>query len=324
MIVFESIDQFLNEDLGTLKPFGDIPKEWKDKLLKTASYKGMGGENSEVIELTSDADYKTFLKHLKDEKLILAIIKKDGRSEFMLERDPETPSKFKGRKASEEYSVIKAKRDKEQKAREAERAARESAQKQNESNNPPKVDEINERMRGGRHHYDAADLGKMSVPEIQEWLKRQEKENPNSKYQIFLIFADVERGKKRQKRLDLRNIEDPLTPGQYRSDKTKTQKERYEIFSEKKRAKLDKELDRVLDDFKQQIIDNFDKSIEKIVYDMRRGYSWNLDIKTIGEALLKGVDMTELKKFTEAYDAIEPGGTPDAPQAAKKLKNLGF
>jgi hypothetical protein len=319
MLVSESLNEFLNEDLGTLKPFEDIPKEWKDKLLKTASYKGMGGENSKVLELASDADYKTFLKNLKDESLIIAIIKKDGKSEFMIERDPQTPSKFKVRKANEEYSIQKKRREEEKKAREAERLAREK----NESLNPPKIEEINERMR--KHvHYDSADIGKMSVPEIQEWLERQKKENPNSKYQIFLIFADVERGKKRQKRMELRNIQDPLIAGQNHYEKSGSQKDRYEIFAEKKRAELDKQLDKVLDDFKQQLIDNFEKSMDKIVYDMRRGYSWNLDIKTIGEALLKGVDMTELKKFTEAYDAIEPEGNPDSTKAAKKLKDLGF
>ncbi len=313
MLVNESLYEFLNEDLGTLKPFSDIPKEWKDKLLKTAS---KGGENSKVLELSTDADYKTLLKNLKDESLIIAIIKKDGKSEFMLERDPQTPSKFKVRKGNDEYSFKQKQREK---AREAEILAREK----NESLNPPKIGEINERMRvhGG---YDAANVGKMSVTEIQKWLERQKKENPNSKYQIFLIFADAEREKKRRERMKVRDIEDPLALSSYHYEKTGAQKERYEIFAEQKRAQLDKQLDKVLDDFKQQLVDNFDKSMENIIDDMRRGYSCSLDIKSIGEALLKGVNMTELKKFNAAYDAIEPHGDPDSAKAAKELKKLGF
>jgi len=279
--VFETLNDFLNEDLGTLKPFADIPREWKQKLLKTPLHKGMGGENSEVIELSSEADYKTLLKNLKDEHLIIAIIKQDGISKYMIEKI--SPNKFKVRRADGEYSVTKKKREEDQKAREAERAA----QKANESMNPPKVDEINERrFRGPR--YDSADIGEMSVPQLQEWLERQKKENPDSKYQIFLIFVDIERGKKKQARRNVHDIEDPLASkgGSYNMGKSESQKERYEIFSEKKRAQLDKQLDQVLDNFKQQIIDNFDESIEKIVSDMRRGYSWNLNAKAIGEALL--------------------------------------
>jgi hypothetical protein len=323
MIVSESLDQFLNEDLGTLKPFEDIPKEWKEKLLHTGSYKGQGGEHSIVKELPSNADYKTFLKFLKDETLILSIIKKDGQSTFMIEKI--SANKFKVRRAEGESSIKQKKREAEQKAKEAER------QKSNENLNPPKVDEINERWghgrRGGGTYYDSADVGEMSVPELQKWLERQKTENPNSTYQIFLIFADPERGKKRQERMDIRNVEDPFitTPGSTTREASPVQSQRYDIFAEKKRAKLDKEMDKVLDDFKQQLIDNFDKSMEKTLYDIRRGYSWNLDAKTIGENLMKGVNMTELKKFTEAYDAIEPDNyKKDAAKAAEKLKKLGF
>jgi len=321
MIVSESLEQ-LYEDLGTLKPFKDIPEEWKKKLLHSASYKGMGGEHSLVKELPIDADYKTLLKGLKDDNLIIAIIKKDGKSAFMIERDSNTPNKFNLRKADAEYSIQQKRREAEKKAREAERLARQK----NESLNPPKANEINER-RARVHHYDEADLGKLSIPQIQEWIETQKKENPNSTYQIFLIFVDIERGKKRQERSDIRNIEDPYkgTAETHNTNKefSRKQKERYDIFAEKKRAELDKELDRVLDDFKQQLVDNFDKSMEKIVHDMRRGYSWNVDIKQIGEAILKGVDITELKKFTDAYDAIEPDNyKKDAAEAARKFNAI--
>jgi hypothetical protein len=322
MIVFESLDQFLNENLGTLKQFADIPDEWKKKLLEPGK---QGGRESIVDELPASSDYKTFLKKLKDETLLIAIIKVDGKSTYMIEKI--SPNKFQVKKAAGEYSEIKKRREKE-KAIEAEKQAKET--KQNESFNPPKVDEINERWgHGGRRNqrgYDSADVGEMSVPQLQEWLENQKKAQPNSNYQIFLIFKDPQRIKKRQERNSIRSIEDPLAGGNstYRDDKSQSQKDRYEIFAEKKRAVLDKQLDKVLDNFKQQLIDNFDKSMEKIIYDMRRGYSWNMDSKKIGETLMTGVDMTEIKKFSEAYDAIEPSGTSDSAKASKKLKDLGF
>lgn len=325
MIVFESLDQFLNEDLGTLKPFGDIPDEWKKNLLQPGR---QGGRESIIEELPSSADYKTFLKKLKDENLLIAIIKVDGISTYMIEKI--SPNKFKVKRAAGEHSEIKKKRDEEEKVREAERQAKEI--KPNESFfNPPKVDEINERWgHGGRRnqrYYDSADVGEMSVPQLQEWLERQKKEKPDANYQIFLIFKDPQRMKKRQERWSTQSSnEDPLKvkTSSYNPDKSQSQKDRYEIFAEKKRAVLDKQLDKVLEDLKQQLTDNFDKSMEKIIYDMRRGYSWNLDEKKIGETLMAGVNLTELKKFTAAYDAIEPAGTPDSVKASKKLKDLGF
>lgn len=323
MLVSESLNEFLNEDLGTLKPFGDIPDEWKKKLLEPGR---QGGRDSIVDELPASADYKTFLKKLKDENLLLTIIKVDGKSTYMIEKI--SPNKFKVKRAAGEHSEVKKKRD-EEKAIEAERQAREA--KPNESFNPPKVDEINERWghggrRGNQRYYDSADIGDMSVPQLQEWLERQKKEKPDANYQIFLIFKDPQRMKKRQERHSVNMTDDPLVQrtSSYNPDKSQSQKDRYEIFAEKKRAVLDKQLDKVLENFKQQLIDNFDKSMEKIIYDMRRGYSWNLDGKKIGETLMAGVDMTELKKFSDAYDAIEPSGTPDSVKASKKLKDLGF
>ena len=65
MFVYESLSDFLNEDLGSLKPFSDIPSEWKNEILRTQQG-GRGGMKSKVEELSIDSDYKTFLKKFKD------------------------------------------------------------------------------------------------------------------------------------------------------------------------------------------------------------------------------------------------------------------
>ena len=61
MFVYESLSDFLNEDLGSLKPFSDIPSEWKNDLLQYQRG-GKAGMKSKVEELSIDSDYKTFLK----------------------------------------------------------------------------------------------------------------------------------------------------------------------------------------------------------------------------------------------------------------------
>ena len=315
MIVFESFADFLNEDLGNLKPFGDLPNEWRNLLLAPLTF---GGRESVVEELPLDADYKIWLKKLKDDNLIFCIIKVDGKSRFMIKKI--SPNKFEVKDAKGEYSVKRKIQDEEKRTRDAERLARES--KTNESTNPLKVSKINERR---YHYYDSALVGQMSVPDLQKWLEKEKNQHPESTYQAFLIFKDVNRAKKKSERWTRKNSnDDPLKSDDGYYKKSDKQRDRYEIYAEKKRAELDRQIDKVLDDFKQQLIDNFDKSIEKVVDDMRKGYSWNVDIKTIGEALLKGIDMAELKRFTQAYDAIEPSGDYDSIKSAKKLKDLGF
>jgi hypothetical protein len=319
MIVFESIDQFLNEGLGSLKPFEDIPKEWKQRLLgdKASGYR-LGGENSKVIELPIDADYKTVLKNLKEDSLVFAIIKQDGQSRYMIEKI--SPNKFNVKRADGEYSVRTAKRKEEEAAREAERLKRE--QPKNESLISERWGRSSRRSGGG---YDSSMIGEMSVPDLQKWMAKLQVEKPESKFQLFLIFKDVKRTEKVSQRGKIKQIEDPLVkPSDYYS--SRTQKHRYEIFAEKKRAKIDKQVDQVIDDLKQQITDNFDVAIEKVLSDMRKGYSWNVDAKTIGEKLMSGINLTKLIKFAEAYDAVEPdsGGTKNPNDAAKKLKKLGF
>jgi hypothetical protein len=326
MFVYESLSDFLNEDLGSLKPFSDIPSEWKNEILRTQQG-GRGGMKSKVEELSIDSDYKTFLKKFKDSDFLVAIVKINGKSKYLIASF--STNKFKIKDADQEYSVRKKKREEEDKRREEEIKRREEervASQKNENLNPPKYYELNE-ARGRHQHYDPADLGEKSVPELQGWLKDLKTKNSEDNIQLFIIYADLERRKKISDRSSAKSLEDPLNPqsSHYDPSSSRSQKERYDIFAEKKRAELDKKFDRVLDNFKQQIIDNFDKSMEKTISDIRKGYSWSFDLKTIGENLLKGIDMKELRKFVEAYDAIEPNpAKKDAAEASNKLKKLGF
>jgi hypothetical protein len=287
MFVYESLSDFLNEDLGSLKPFSDIPSEWKNEILRTQQG-GRGGMKSKVEELSIDSDYKTFLKKFKDSDFLVAIVKVNGKSKYLIASF--STNKFKIKDADREEEDKR--REEEIKRREEERVA----SQKNENLNPPKYYELNE-ARGRHQHYDPADLGEKSVPELQGWLKDLKTKNSEDNIQLFIIYADLERRKKIGDRSSARNLEDPLKTSNYDQSSSRSQKERYDIFAEKKRAELDKKFDRVLDNFKQQIIDNFDKSMEKTISDIRKGYSWSFDLKTIGENLLKGIDMRNFESL---------------------------
>jgi len=310
MIVFESLSDFLNEDLGNLKPFADLPPEWKKELLDR--YK-KGGQNSKVELVPWDLDYKAFLSKLKDSNFEVAFVKKDGKTSFSIRRDPKASTKFRMERLEGLYSETKKQREKEK--REREEAIKKTVSGVGES--------LLERR--GYSSPDYALVGTFSTPELQNWMKEQKTKYPNSNYEFYIIYQDKERIEKAQKRQRGRWNDDPMSPSETRQEFTKAQRARYEMFAEKKRAELDKKFDKVLEDFKKQIIDNFDKAMEKVVDDMRRGYSWNVKTEEIGKQIMKGVDMTELLKFTEAYDVIEPDSyKPDAVEASKKLKKLGF
>ena len=307
MLVFESLSEFLNEDLGNLKPFADLPPEWKKELLDP--YK-RGGKNSRVELIPWDIDYKAFLKKMKDPAFEVAFVKKDGQTSFSIRS--ESTNKFRVERLEGLYSETKKKREKE-------KLEREAALK--------KTTSVGESLleRRGYHSPDYALEGSMSVPDLHEWMKRQKEKYPNSNFEFYIIYQDKERIEKAQKRQRGRWNDDPMSPSETRQEFTKAQRSRYEIFAEKKRAEIDKKFDTVLDDFKKQLINNFDQAMEKVVDDMRRGFSWNITSEEIGKRIMKGIDMTDLKKFTEAYDVIEPDSyKPDAVEASKKLKKLGF
>lgn len=294
--IAESLDSFLNEDLGNLQPFKDIPEEWKNRLLKTGY---MGGRNSEVIELPANIDYKILLKHLKNENFLMCFIKIDGKTEYMIE--PVSTNKFKLKQAKWEYSVKKKRKEEEDRRR----------------------DEVNEGYRRPRYH-DPAEIGELSVPAIQKWLVGLKEQYDDVRF--FVILNDIDRKNKVLNRSNLRGSNmDPLKKSPWSSSEiTGSQANRYSIYTEKKRAQLDKEFDKVLEKMKQQVIDNFDKSMEKVIEDMRKGYSWGVNTDSIGKAILKGVDLSEFKKFVEAYDAIEPNAQGNPIEASKKIKKLGF
>ena len=83
MFVYESLSDFLNEDLGSLKPFSDIPSEWKKDILQYQRG-GKAGMKSKVEELSIDSDYKTFLKKFKDSYFFVAIVKINGKSKYLI------------------------------------------------------------------------------------------------------------------------------------------------------------------------------------------------------------------------------------------------
>jgi hypothetical protein len=308
--VYESLDSFLNEDMGNLNIFKDIPDEWHQWILGSNGGYNAGGRNSEVSKIENPTDSKILAKSLRADGVHSAIIKINGKSKYFIRQ--ESPQKFKVYDADQMYSVEKKRREEERKKRE-----------KNESISFNKLDEI----RRGRHNYQESGLiDSKNINEIVAWIQKLQSEGKNLEF--FVIGMDKDRAEKSRQRREEKNISDPYEkkPSYGVSDKGSSdiQINRYNIYAEKKRAELDKLVDDEIEKFKNQIISNMDKAIEDIMENLRKGYAWYADSKNISEKIMKGVDLSGIKRFAEAYDAIEPSGDKDPLEASKKLKKLGF
>jgi len=307
--VFESLDDFLFEDLGSLKKF-NLPKDLLKKIITDPGYRA-AGKDSVVDIVDNPKDYQKLLKDLKNE-FVAGIISADGIAKFFFVRSSERKFHVYNIELARSKEEEKRKRDEERKQRDLER------QKQNEGLNEGRS------RRGYYGSYDPSDMGEYSTQSLSDFIKKMEGE-----VTVELIRKDLEREKIKQGRFELRKKEDPLDAGgdkTYSRTSSISQKKRYDKYSSKKRIEIDKKIDEVKEGLKDQINNNFDKAMDKLIEDLRKGYSWYADPKSIGEALLKGVDFSKLKNIAAAYDAIEPGRTSpdDIVKATQKLKNLGY
>jgi hypothetical protein len=307
--VFESLNDFLFEDLGNLKKF-NLPKEILGGIIKTNGFGYYpGGRESKVDIVENPKDYQKLLKALKPE-FIAGVISVDGEARFIFNRSSERKFKMYDIKKAREQEIEKKKRDEERKQRDLEWERRNSG--------------VNEgRSRGGYHYYDPANMGEYSTQTLSDFIKKLEGD-----VTLELIRKDLERDKKIRSRSEIRQKEDPLSPGgrdYYRAAST-SQSNRYEKFATKKRLQIDKDIESEKEKIRKQIEDNFDRAFDEIIKDLRKGYSWSADPKNFTEKMLKGINFSGIQKIAKAYDAVEPGqGSPDAAQAAiKKLRDLGY
>lgn len=304
--VFESLEEFLFEDLGSLKKF-NLPKNLLDRILKQANYFGVGGRESAVDLIDNPKDYQKLLKALKD-PFVAGIISVDGDPRVFFHRSSERKFQCYSILRSREEEEDKRKKDAERKQREIER----ERQRQNEG--------LNEARRG-YHRYDPTDMGEMSTQALAYFIKGLEGD-----VTVELIRPDINRDTKKKERFETRRGEDPLAQDHQGYIASPSQRKRYEKFATKKRIEIDKKVDEQREKLKKQIEENFDKAFNKIMEDLRKGYAWYADPKHFSDELLKGVDFSGIKTLASAYDAVEPGQSDpnSVSKAISVLKKLGY
>lgn len=306
--VFESLDEFLFEDLGSLKKF-NLPKELLQKIIASSS---SGGRESAIEIIDNPTDYQKLLKALKDE-FVAGIISVNGDPRLLFYRSSERKFQCYSIHRSRDMEEDRRKRDAERKQWELER------QRQNES--------LNEgRSRRGYHNYDPSDMGEMSTQSLSDFIK--DLESKEGDVTVELIRRDTGRELKRSERWERRKVEDPLQQhgSEYSRESSPSQLKRYEKFATKQRTKIDKDIEEQREKLKKQIEDNFDKAFDKVIADLRRGYSWYADPRNFSSELIKGMNFSGVQKLAKAYDAVEPGRKDpiSIQKAIKTLKDLGY
>jgi len=302
--VFESLDDFLFEDLGNLKKFG-LPKELIQKIMNGSGWSSrIAGRESLVEEIPNAKDYKALTAALKPE-FTAGIISISGKPKYLFHRMSERKFKLYDIESIQRYEDDRRKRNLESKKR------------QNEN--------LNERRGGYSYSRETGLYGEFSAQSLSDFLKDQSK---NGDITVELIRPDKAREEKHQQRWKQNSSNpDPLKQsGSYSPEASLSQRARYNKYSTKKRTEIDKKVDIEREKIREQLHKNFDKAFDKILQDLRKGYAWNADAKHLGEEIMRGLDLSGFQNLAKAYDAVEPNSSNPsaAAKASQLLKKTGY
>lgn len=312
--LMESFEEFktLNENMGNLSRF-NLPKRIIQKIMNYGGW-DKPGQGSEVNVIEVPKDPKKFSKVLNQDAFAGAVISVDGEPKYFFKRESERKFELYDLDSIREYE-----KDEYEKKMERKREREERERKRQEAQN----ENLNERRRGYYGGYDPGNKGSYSGQGLAEFIQGLEGD-----VTVELIGYDKPGAELRKARSETRQKEiDPLDPGDSWGGASQSSQERYKKYATKKRLQIDKTVEDIKADVKEKIIENFDKVMDDIIDNLRRGYSWYGKPKELGEKLVQGIDLSKLEDLAAAYDAVEPGGSRGGKEAAKAsrvLKRQGY
>jgi hypothetical protein len=291
MLLFEAVN-----------PLHGLPKHWIKYLTERygkqpGNYYGkeMAGESSHVQELPS-FDAATIRNAFKDSNVLAVIGRKEGMPLFMLVHHYDKTTKYQF------FEVT------------------------------PGRGRYDSRQTGyysGRSSRDKND--DFTMPEIMEILEKMVVDKDFSNVTVETITKDPVRGEKIESRGKLRNIVDPLAPSGYQSYNNKPfispkQKELIKKYAATKRPKLDERVNKEIEAIKKRVAETIDSALSKTVDSVKKGYTFSIDKKSLGEQITSQINLDNLKRLASAYSALQLNfSEEDTPgDVAQKLKQLGL
>ena len=321
-LVFETVDPFINEDMGNLRKYNLTPSMIK----RITSYDGydseIGGRDSEIEVVEDPTNYKKLIDRLK-EKFNTGIISVDGKAKYLFKRSGDRTFSMFNVEGARKEDLSQAAQRKEWKKRDEERKLeREERERQKAAEEAGR--EVNEARGRKYERSDPGEMGNYSVKSIIELIKKEEGEGHEVVLEI--IKKDTERQSTYDERQKYRREhEDPLeqSGNDYSTEPSRSQKNRYAKYTTKRRLEIDQKVNAEREKIRKQVTDNFDKAFDDVLDNIRKGYDWYAKPEKIGEKIMDGVDMKGFKRLAAAYDAIEPD-RDDAAKASRELKKLGY
>lgn len=284
-----------------VNPLHGLPKHWikylTERFGKRPGYyygKEMAGESSNVKELPQ-FDAPTIKNAFKDTGVIAIIGRKEGQPIFMIARHYDKSTKYLFFEVTPGHGQYYSR-------------------------------QTGYYSRGRKNKDDD-----YTLQEVIEIIERIIADKDFSNVTIETITNDPVRGQKIEDRGKLRNIIDPLEPTGYREyDKrpyvSRKQKELIKKYAAIKRPKLDQKVDKEIEIIKKKIMDTIDIALTKTIDDIKHGYSFSVDKKSIGEKIAAQLNLDPLRKLADAYSTLASSySDDDTPgEVARKLKRLGL
>jgi hypothetical protein len=285
-----------------VNPLHGLPKHWikylTERYGKQPGYyygKELAGESSHVQELPK-FDAPTIRNAFKDENVIAIIGRKEGEPLFMIVHHYEKITK---------YQIFEV---------------------------TPGRGRYDSKMKGyyrGRSSRDKDD--DYTMPEIMEILNQMVADKNFANVTVESITKDPVRGQKIEARGKLRSIVDPFAPESYDTYNKKPhaspkQKELIKKYAAAKHPKFDEKVNKEVEEIKKQVMQTIDAALVKTIQDVKKGYTFSIDKKTLGEQIVAKINLEPLRKLASAYSALQTSwGTEDKPgDVASKLKQLGL
>lgn len=288
-----------------VNPLQGLPKHWIKYLAErfgraefSSAGKLLGGEGSKVKELAK-FDTSNIKEALKDDNVLAVIGRMEADPLFMI---------AKHYKKSTRYLFFETKPGK------------------GFYDTKSTDDYVNY---GRRKGYDYND--DYSLQEIFQVLEKIKGDSDFSNITVESIAKDPKRSEKVDTRYKIKNIVDPYAVPGYKAYSdipyaTSKQKDIIKKYASIKRPKLDAKVDEEVKKIKERVASTIDAALVKTITNVKQGYSFSVDKRSLGEEILKQVNLSPLLKLADAYKALETTWSEeDKPgDVARKLKQLGL
>jgi len=291
-IIFESMDEFLNENLGVLSKY-NLSKPVIDLAVVYQGSRRIGPTSE--VEVFKNLNYKTVAAALKPQ-FGAGFILANGSTQYMLTRE-----------SDRKYNVF------------------EISNKISEGRRGGYGPDIpnNYRQAGWM-----ASLSAKGVFELITKLTDAGLDVTLEMVQEDIKREGIRKDRQQASYDNIHTLEKPESEGFGGQSPSGSQRIRNRKVAMKRKVELEKKAGAIAAGVKEDILKKFDTAMDEVMQNLRKGYSWYASGDEIGKKIVKGLDLSTLKNLSEMYKVIEEVGKADSnvqvQELLNKLKKMGL